>query len=83
MSWITSIFSFISASIGTAEANLKLAKVDVEAKRLANQEGNDADHDLQVLKYRRESIMDEIIITEFFGLFIQKALKMIIDKRFD
>ncbi|MGR6779664.1 hypothetical protein ACU5B6_08545 [Moritella viscosa] len=91
MSWITSLFSFISApiadlsgsyrerkriaaemaaSIATAEGNLKLAKLDAEAKRLANQEGNDADYDLQVLKNRRESIMDEIIITVFLGLFI-------------
>jgi len=91
MSWLTSLFSFISApivdlsgsyrerkriaaemaaSIATAEGNLKLAKLDAEAKRLANQEGNDADYDLQVLKNRRESIMDEIIITVFLGLFI-------------
>ena len=87
MSWLTSLFSFISApiadlsgsyrerkriaaemaaSIATAEGNLKLAKLDAEAKRLANQEGNDADYDLQVLKNRRESIMDEIIITVFW-----------------
>ena len=91
MSWLTSLFSFISkpiadlsgsyrerkriaaemaASIATAECNLKLAKLDAEAKRLANQEGNDADYDLQVLKNRRESLMDEVIITVFLGLFI-------------
>jgi len=89
MSWITSLFSFISApiadlsgsyrerkriaaemaaSIATAEGNLKLAKLDAESKRLANQEGNDADYDLQVLKNRRESIMDEIHYYGIFGI---------------
>jgi len=43
----------MAASIATAEGNLKLAKLDAEAKCLANQEGNDADYDLQVLKNRR------------------------------
>jgi hypothetical protein len=58
----------MAASIATAEGNLKLAKLDAESKRLANQEGNDADYDQQVLKNRRELIMDEIIITVFLGI---------------
>jgi len=57
----------MAASIATTEGNLKL---DAEAKHLANQKGNDSDYDLQVLKNRRVSIMDEIIITVFLGLFI-------------
>lgn len=98
MSWITSLFNFISApiadlsgsyrerkriaaemaaSIATAEGNLKLAKLDAESKRLANQEGNDADYDLQVLKNRRESIIDEIIITVFLGLFIAHFIQQL------
>jgi len=44
----------MAASIATAEGNLKLAKLDAEAKCLANQEGNDADYDLQILKNWRE-----------------------------
>ncbi|WP_369814933.1 hypothetical protein [Moritella sp. JT01] len=43
----------MAASITTAEGDLKLAKLDAEAKRLANQEGNDADYDLQVLRFQR------------------------------
>jgi len=59
------LMAILSAYI--TEGNLKLAKLDPEAKRLANQEGNDADYDLQILKNRRESLMDEIIITVFWG----------------
>ncbi|KXO10877.1 hypothetical protein AKG98_719 [Moritella sp. JT01] len=60
----------MATSIATAGGNLKLVKLEAEAKRLANQKGNDADYDLQVLKNRRELLMDQTIITVFLGFFI-------------
>lgn len=64
------IASEMAASIATSECNLKIAKFDAESNRLANSEGNDADYDMQVLKNRKNTYMDEIIIAVFLVLFI-------------
>ena len=86
MSWLKSIFSFLTdpiadltggyrerkriasemaASIATAECNLKIAKFKAEESRLLNTANNDTDYDMQVLKNRKNTYMDEIIITFF------------------
>ena len=64
------IASEMAANIATAECNLQMAKFNAEARRLDNQAGNDSDYDLQVLKNRKETYMDELIIAVFLGLFI-------------
>ncbi|MGI2072640.1 hypothetical protein [Shewanella baltica] len=59
-----------AASVASAEVNLKIARFAAEAKRLENQENNDSSYDQTVLNNRRESLMDELIIFVFLGLFI-------------
>lgn len=60
----------MAAGIATAEGNLKIAKFNAQAKRLENQEQNDSDYDQTVLNNRRETLMDELIIIVFLGLFL-------------
>jgi len=64
------IASEMASSIATSECKLKIAKFDAEANRLAKSEGNDADYDIQVLKNRKNTYMDELIIAVFLALFI-------------
>jgi len=59
----------MAATMATAECNLKLAKFKAEENRLLNTENNDTDYDMQVLKNRKNTYMDEIIITFFLVLF--------------
>ena len=59
----------MAASIATAECNLKIAKFKAEESRLLNTANNDTDYDMQVLKNRKNTYMDEIIITFFLALF--------------
>jgi hypothetical protein len=63
------IASEMAASIATAECNLKLARFTAETNRLTNTENNDTDYDMQVLKNRKNTFMDEIIIAFFLALF--------------
>lgn len=60
----------MAAGIATAEGNLKIARFTAQARRLDNQEANDSDYDQTVLNNRRETLMDELIIVVFLGLFI-------------
>ena len=64
------IASETAASVATAEVNLKIARFNAEAKILSNQESNDTDYDLQVLRNRKTTLMDEVIIFTFLGLYI-------------
>ena len=68
------ISSEMAASIATAECNLKIAKFKAEETRLLNTENNDTDYDMQVLKNRKNTYMDEIIIIFFLALFAMHFL---------
>ncbi len=60
----------MAADVARAENNFKIAQFNAKAKRLEQVEQNDADYDLLVLKNRDKTIMDEVIILFFLGLFI-------------
>lgn len=60
----------MAADVARAENNFKIAQFSAKAKRLEQVEQNDADYDLLVLKNRDKTIMDEVIILFFLGLFI-------------
>lgn len=60
----------MAADIARAEGNLKIARFNAQAARAERQEQNDSDYDQTVLANRRESLMDEIIIVVFLGLFL-------------
>ena len=68
------IASEMAAQIATAECNLRLAKFKAEENRLISTENNDTDYDMQVLKNRKNTYMDEIIITFFLTLFAMHFL---------
>ncbi len=69
------IASEMAASIATAEGNLKIARLTAETNRLISTENNDTDYDMQVLKNRKNTYMDEIIITFFLVLFAMHFFK--------
>lgn len=68
------IASETAGNIATAESNLKIAKFKAEENRLLNSENNDTDYDMQVLKNRKNTYMDEIIIVFFLALFAMHFL---------
>lgn len=59
-----------AATIATAEVNLKVAKFNAKAQRLNNQATNDADYDMQVLRNRNESLMDNFVIITVFTIWL-------------
>jgi hypothetical protein len=60
----------MAAAVATAENNFKIAQFNAKAKRCELAEQNDSDYDLLVLKNRDKTIIDEIIILFFLGLFV-------------
>jgi uncharacterized ion transporter superfamily protein YfcC len=57
-------------SIEQAKVDLNVAKLNAEIKRQETQASNDMTYDMQVLKNRRESLIDEFIIIGFFIIMI-------------
>ncbi|WP_299002336.1 hypothetical protein [uncultured Shewanella sp.] len=53
-----------------AEIKLKISKLEAKARRFEQTANNDADYDMQVLKNRNESLMDNFIIIIFSALLI-------------
>ncbi|MCL1123315.1 hypothetical protein [Shewanella surugensis] len=53
-----------------AEIKLKISKLEAKARRFEQTANNDADYDMQVLKNRNESLMDNVIIFVFSALLI-------------
>ena len=60
----------MAADVARAENNFKIAQFEAKAKRCMQAEQNDADYDFLVLKNRDKTIMDEVIILFFLGLFV-------------
>jgi len=60
----------MAADVARAENNFKIAQFNAKAKRCMQAEQNDADYDFLVLKNRDKTIMDEVIILFFLGLFV-------------
>ncbi len=60
----------MAADVARAENNFKIAQFEAKARRCMQAEQNDADYDLLVLKNRDKTLMDELIILFFLGLFI-------------
>lgn len=60
----------MAADVARAENNFKIAQFEAKAKRCMQAEQNDADYDLLVLKNRDKTMMDEVIILFFLGLFV-------------
>ena len=58
-----------ACDITKAKIGVELAKLDARTKEVANVEDNDTAYDMQVLRNRRDSIIDEIIIVAFLLLF--------------
>lgn len=56
--------------IAQAEVDFKVAKLVAKTRRLEEQETNDADYDMQVLKNRAETFMDDFFIIVFLTIFI-------------
>ena len=59
-----------AARIAEKEADLEVARLDAEVKRIGDNSSADADYDLQVLRNRDKSWIDEILICVFIGLFV-------------
>lgn len=57
-------------SIEQAKVDLNLAKLQAEIKQQETQASNDTNYDMQVLKNRRESLIDEFIIVGFFVIML-------------
>ena len=57
-------------SIEQAKVDLSLAKLQAQIKQQETQASNDMNYDMQVLKNRRESLIDEFIILGFFLIMI-------------
>lgn len=57
-------------SITQAKIDLDVAKLKAEINRQQTQAANDMTYDMQVLKNRRESLIDEFIIVGFFIIMI-------------
>jgi len=57
-------------SIEQAKIDLNVAKLNAQIKQQQTQTENDMTYDMQVLKNRRESLMDEFIILGFFIIMI-------------
>ena len=59
-----------AASIAKAETEFKVTKFKAAAERLMQENQRDYDYDLQVLKNRNNTKMDELIIIVWFTIFI-------------
>lgn len=59
-----------AAAIAKSEADLKIARNEAEANRVRTIEQNDTDYDIIVLKNRTKTLMDELIILVFLGLYL-------------
>jgi len=57
-------------SIAQAKIDLDVAKLQAQIKQQKTQAENDMSYDMQVLKNRRESLIDEFIILGFFVIMI-------------
>jgi uncharacterized ion transporter superfamily protein YfcC len=57
-------------SIAQAKIDLAISKLQAQVKQQETQAANDMSYDMQVLKNRRESIIDDIIIVAFIILVI-------------
>jgi uncharacterized ion transporter superfamily protein YfcC len=57
-------------SITQAQIDLDVAKLKAQIKQQQTQAANDMTYDMQVLKNRRESLIDEFIIVGFFIIMI-------------
>jgi uncharacterized ion transporter superfamily protein YfcC len=57
-------------SIEQAKVDLSVAKLNAQIKQQETQASNDMTYDMQVLKNRRESLIDEFIIVGFFVIMI-------------
>lgn len=53
-----------------AKINYEVARYEAKARHAAEQEANDADYDLQVLRNREHSIADEFLITTVVAIWI-------------
>ena len=60
----------MAADVARAENNFKIAQFEAKARRCMQAEQNDAHYDLLVLKNRDKTLMDEVIILFFLGLFV-------------
>ncbi|MEL4471101.1 hypothetical protein AYI83_15830 [Shewanella algae] len=59
-----------AGAIASAEAKLKIAQFTAQAARAERQDVSDTDYDLAVMQNRRFTLMDELIIIVFLGMFI-------------
>lgn len=59
-----------AAAIAKSEADLKIARNEAKAHRAKTIEQNDTDYDLLVLENRSKTLMDEVIILVFLGLYL-------------
>ena len=50
-----------AGQLATVESNLKIAKVSAKVKRTENQDESDINYDMQVLRNRALSYMDEVL----------------------
>jgi uncharacterized ion transporter superfamily protein YfcC len=57
-------------SIAQAKIDLAISKLQAQVKQQETQAANDMSYDMQVLKNRRESLIDEFIIVGFFIIMI-------------
>jgi uncharacterized ion transporter superfamily protein YfcC len=57
-------------SIAQAKIDLAISKLQAQVKQQETQAENDMSYDMQVLKNRRESLIDEFIIVGFFIIMI-------------
>ncbi|PHR87951.1 MAG: hypothetical protein COA78_36770 [Blastopirellula sp.] len=58
-----------AAAIATAKVNLTIAKVNAQIERTKGQDESDISYDMQVLKNRALSIMDEVLIVFWLVVF--------------
>ena len=56
--------------IAQAETELKVTKIKAEQTRIQKEADSDVDYDMQVLRNRNKTLMDELLIIVFVGLFL-------------
>ena len=66
-----------AARIAEKGADLEVARMDAEVRRYGKDSAADADYDMQVLRNRDRSWIDEILITVFILIFILPFLDAI------
>ena len=60
----------MAADVARAENNFKIAQFEAKSKRCMQAEQHDADYDFRVWQNRDKTIMEEVIILFFVGLFV-------------